>query len=236
MEWNHREWLLYLQRMGVKFEVRKGNGEWVTLSYCSFHRAVDNYRIPRQDISKLAYCVDTCKEMKNKGVKFEMWSIDDKSWELIDRELSFSLSANLYRISAQPIPPWTEENKEETKEEEISHREERCQWHEDMAHFYRTGEMTEWQFRRKTSENENEWMRVDVPTWSLNCEYRRKPKIRKISYWHCLYENNGCFYTYAPLLEVHENKESVIQAIEAFESGNKAIACYEQVVEIEDKK
>lgn len=80
----------------------------------------------------------------------------------------------------------TEETKPDPREE-IPHREQQIQWHEDMLHHLRTGEpMREWEYK----ERDLDW---DIcrgePVWIKTNRYRRKP--RTVTYWHCAAE---CVY------------------------------------------
>ena len=189
MNEDQKKWLLYLQEKGIKFEIFHPDYGWENGSYTlRFCGDPDTYRIHAQPIPDIPDWRELCREMQEKGIKFEVF-LDTKWYE----GAFFNQNSEYYRIPQQPIPEWREEMTEETKpglREENPHRELQIQWHEDCLHHLRTGEpMPVWEYRLKNGDGE--WKICHDPHFSEKYEYRRKP--RTVKYWHCVV-NYVCDY------------------------------------------
>ena len=124
----------------------------------------------------------------------------------------------------------TKETKPDQKEE-IPHRELRIQWHEDMLHHLRTGEpMREWEYRLKNGDGE--WKICYDPHFSEKYEYRRKPKMKTVTYWHCLIEGYG---TMAVAYLIEPTADALRKHVKSLGYGYEVVGqVTETTVEIED--
>lgn len=213
---NQRKWLMDLQKKGVMFEMDFSNEEWCgNRCDFSLHRSKYRFPAqPIPDIKDWReVCLDM--QSKGVLFYYYAGTmIGWSNGEKVGFYDPFGRSE--YRIPAQPIPEWKEEphpiqsmdalqdrpeipakalpeksfsmrrGKEmnELKEEldKIPHRDLQIQWHEDMLHHLRTGEpMWEWEFKNLYGD----WVQC-IPKWKSTIEYRRKPRMKKVTYWHCV--------------------------------------------------
>lgn len=236
MNEDQRKWLLDLQSKGIKFEFDKGSLGWV-VQQGNFSWFRSDYRIPTQPIPDIPDWRELCRDMRRNGVNVE-YENSAGSW--IGGHLltvygePLSLPIKSYRIPQQPIPEWREEMTEETKPdptEEIPHRELQIQWHEDMLHHLRTGEpMREWEYRLKNGDGE--WKICYDPHFSEKYEYRRKPKMKTVTYWHCLVKGYGIM---AVVHLIESTADALRKHVKSLGYGYEVVGqITETTVEIED--
>lgn len=198
MNETQRKWLLYLQEKGIKFEYynlrlltwqsEHQNGDRIRFN------SFEQFRIPAQPVPDIPDWRELCWEMQSNGVLFSRKNPDGVWVKSHFHEFAANEVRERHRIPEQPIPEWKEpEMTEETKpdpREEIPHRELQIQWHEDWIHALKTEEeMREWEVRLEGSDDE--WITLlpyEIPDRD-NCEYRRKPKMKKVPMWYCIGQN-----------------------------------------------
>lgn len=243
MNEDQKKWLLDLQSKGVKLEGLDIQYDcWRAVRKGGFDAYLD-YRIPAQSIPDIPDWRELCRDMQDKGAVFEH-EVYTNNWQ--KAKLEFTLFTQEYRIPQQPIPEWS--NEEMTKEtkpdpiEEIPHREQQIQWHEDWLHHLRTGEpMREYEFRSVNEDGDasSEWKLLSNrhPSWAKTHEYRRKP--RTVTYWHCVVEyadsKTGCVISEV-LRSAYckEEAESDIARYKAKYQTAKFSPVIETTVELED--
>lgn len=185
------------------------------------------FEIAQQPIPNRPDWREWCKRLQDAGVRFDFYYGD---WEF-NKFCDFHKRhhRDVFRIAQQPIPPnigdlIMEETKPDPREE-IPHREQQIQWHEDMLHHLRTGEpMKKWQCK---PDGDNRWFDyTGLPTWIRDCEYRRKPKMKKVTYWHCYVPN----FINCPVMTSHISAERLL---ELMPTGYQHTPITESTVEIE---
>lgn len=184
MNEDQKKWLLDLQSKGIRFETVSVNEKIWCKGAWEFKNDRKDYRIPAQSIPDIPDWRELCREMQSKGIYFY-------HQDVLDKHCVFGDFRENYSIKRQPIPEWKEEMTEEIKpdpREEIPHREQQIQWHEDMLYHLRTGEpMRDWEFRFVAGKEKSGWILFgssEIPAWDEGEEYRRKPK--EIAYYHCV--------------------------------------------------
>ena len=242
-----REACRKLQDEGVKFEYEMSYGWEPTL--------VDSVkeqrflRIKQQPIPNRQDWRDWCENLIRFGLKFgfdfkfERYDSKTKEWAPLNNFL-FSESYEYYRIAQQPIPEnigdLIMEEKPEPKEE-IPHRELQIQWHKDKLHSLETGEpMREWEWRNEDVEWQDLNNKLTIG-WHKQVEYRRKPKVKQVTYWHCMavFNTNQVDNRVASCIVSLESKEDLILKIKRFQEEYPRLPVTqitETTVEIEVKE
>jgi len=160
-------------------------------SLCFTNYPVSDFCIAQQPIPDRPDWREWCMKMQDVGVEFEInICMTDGKWAAQNSLFDFCQHPKNYRIAKQPIPESIEDlimqEKPEPKEE-IPHREQKRQWCQDFLKYLSGEEMAQWE---QKADNSDEWKLIlpadHYPWWYRGYEYRRKPNVKKVTYWHCV--------------------------------------------------
>jgi len=157
-----------MQSKGARFEEREADGS-------GWFKAANGFSFTIAGITRFRIAAQPIPEWREEMEDFYAGKLADPDYKKAQKKLSDQAKAIAAAIEEKLVS--------DTQLDKIPHRELQIQWHEDCIHALKTGEpMREWEYRNEAGY----WNDVAYPSWLSRYEYRRKPRMKKVTLWYCV--------------------------------------------------